>query len=171
MKPCSTCKQIFTLDNFHNSKKTKDGKTSRCKRCAIQAAADWAKEHPELIRERCRVYANLHSDKRRERFNKWKLDNPEHFKFLCRTSAHIRRARIRQAPGNPPAYPEWIQLVNSYGNKCLCCGATNICLTVDHVVPIVKGGSIGIENLQPLCPTCNYRKKDKTIDYRGGLSA
>lgn len=32
---------------------------------------------------------------------------------------------------------------------------------VDHVVPLVKGGSNGPDNLVIACSTCNLRKNDK----------
>ena len=37
-------------------------------------------------------------------------------------------------------------------------------LTVDHVVPISKGGSNDISNIQPLCCNCNSKKNAKQID-------
>lgn len=49
--------------------------------------------------------------------------------------------------------------------KCLCCGATkDLCL--DHVIPLVKGGSNTEDNIQILCRKCNSKKHDKIIDYR-----
>jgi 5-methylcytosine-specific restriction endonuclease McrA len=38
----------------------------------------------------------------------------------------------------------------------LCCGEAKP-LTVDHVVPVSKGGSNDISNIQPLCLECNDR--------------
>lgn len=48
---------------------------------------------------------------------------------------------------------------------CLKCNTTKK-LTIDHIVPICKGGSNEINNLQTLCLKCNSDKDDKIIDYR-----
>ena len=52
--------------------------------------------------------------------------------------------------------------------RCLCCGAKNN-LTIDHIVPISKGGKTAPENLQTLCRSCNSSKQQKEIDYTKGM--
>jgi 5-methylcytosine-specific restriction endonuclease McrA len=39
-------------------------------------------------------------------------------------------------------------------------------LTEDHVVPLSLGGSNDIDNIQPLCKSCNSSKRGRHIDYR-----
>jgi hypothetical protein len=41
--------------------------------------------------------------------------------------------------------------------RCKCCG-THENLSIDHIIPQVKGGTNEIDNLQTLCKTCNTRK-------------
>lgn len=52
-----------------------------------------------------------------------------------------------------------------YGYACLSCGATEN-MTIDHVIPISKGGINDISNYQPLCFSCNSKKGIKKTDYR-----
>ena len=49
---------------------------------------------------------------------------------------------------------------------CLRCGAKDVLLTPDHVVPLSLGGSNLISNMQPLCGRCNSWKNVKVVDYR-----
>lgn len=51
------------------------------------------------------------------------------------------------------------------GNKCLCCGRTDK-LERDRIVPRMLDGNYAIDNIQPLCRSCNARKQTKIIDYR-----
>lgn len=63
---------------------------------------------------------------------------------------------------------EWKALKQRYANCCLACRKTEPAITLepDHVVPLSRGGAGTIDNIQPLCRSCNARKHARTIDYR-----
>ncbi len=44
--------------------------------------------------------------------------------------------------------------------RCRICAKTGVELEVDHIVPIARGGSDEMENLQTLCVPCNRGKRD-----------
>lgn len=47
-------------------------------------------------------------------------------------------------------------------SNCSICGCKEKSkLQIDHIIPVSKGGSDGLDNLQVLCYKCNYKKKDK----------
>ncbi len=60
---------------------------------------------------------------------------------------------------------EWWRLMGYYGRACVQCGSRER-IHKDHIVPVSRGGSNGLENLQPLCASCNLTKHDRTADHR-----
>ena len=46
--------------------------------------------------------------------------------------------------------------------RCINCG-THKSLSIDHIVPVSKGGGNEIKNLQTLCTTCNSSKGNKSM--------
>lgn len=62
-----------------------------------------------------------------------------------------------------PEVKEWV--FGKYGKRCLCCGATDN-ISIDHIKPISKGGTNELNNLQPLCKSCNSSKSTRMVDYR-----
>jgi 5-methylcytosine-specific restriction endonuclease McrA len=66
---------------------------------------------------------------------------------------------------------EWDALCLEFGFRCLRCGwraggyLGNYELDKDHIVPISLGGSDGIWNLQPLCPSCNRSKGEECKNW------
>jgi hypothetical protein len=141
--------------------------------------------HRDQERERSRkwYYANL--DKDRERTRKWRADHPDQNREYNRkwSAAHPdkvvanRKAQHAKRRGNGGSYTakQWLQLKKTYG-RCVGCGLSEAAiialgrtLAADHVLPIAKGGSSNIENIQPLCHGrggCNNKKAARHIDYR-----
>ena len=54
---------------------------------------------------------------------------------------------------------QWTKIQKKQGNKCILCGKTE--LTVDHIIPISKGGQHTVNNIQGLCRSCNARKGNR----------
>lgn len=60
---------------------------------------------------------------------------------------------------------EWTAMVDIFDSKCVRCDESGE-IVKDHIVPIYKGGSDSISNLQPLCRRCNSSKGPETADFR-----
>jgi 5-methylcytosine-specific restriction endonuclease McrA len=76
-----------------------------------------------------------------------------------------RRAMLAQNGGSH-TWTEWERLVVLCKSQCCKCGlaGTADSLTRDHVIPISKGGSDSILNIQPLCWPCNNSKNAHNSD-------
>jgi hypothetical protein len=81
-----------------------------------------------------------------------------------------RRAR-KMITGGSHTLNEWQNLRAKYNFTCPSCNKPEPFnqkykyLTEDHITPISKGGSDNIENIQPLCLSCNDIKNVKIIKY------
>lgn len=138
----------------------------------------WRKKNPDRANERSRKWKKSHPDKVHEAWQSWYQSNAEKVKEYGRRRrlanpeklqeyAHNRRSREKNCGGVITA-KEWRALKEKYNHTCLCCGQREpeIKLTLDHVIPLFKGGPNKIENSQPLCKPCNSSKGTRIIDYR-----
>jgi 5-methylcytosine-specific restriction endonuclease McrA len=137
---------------------------------AADASRKYRQRHPEARREYGKKYFAEH----KERFREWQRRryqrSPDKF------AEYRHRWRAGQSDGRPTAL-QWAALLNDCGRRCLACGmhASEIkafypnrrkMLELDHIIPVAMGGKTGMDNIQPLCPSCNNSKRKKAIDYR-----
>jgi hypothetical protein len=163
---------------------------------------EYVKKHKVHLDEYHAAYRKAHREENLEYLQEWKEDNPDYDrdwqhnnrdkksatqrKWVQRNLSKVkaqsakRVARIAKSGGSFTAL-EWDTLKHKYHNKCLGCGLSETqikslkrTLVPDHVVPVSKGGTSCISNIQPLCHCyrrgsrggCNNRKRDTMIDYR-----
>lgn len=156
-KQCSLCKEIKPFSEFSPRKRkdTKDGIASRCKLCNKKLSRKSYSSNPEIYRQYTREY------RKRTGYKPLYKPSPR------RVAAHNHRARKLGVVGilHPQ---EWEDLKKKYSYTCLACKKQEpeINLVFDHIIPLSKGGTNTIDNVQPLCFSCNAKKHTKIIDYR-----
>ena len=76
--------------------------------------------------------------------------------------SHLKSRRYAREKGCEGSHTlhEWEELKTLFNNKCAICDEVKK-LTKDHIIPLSKGGSDFIENIQPLCKSCNSKKHNK----------
>jgi 5-methylcytosine-specific restriction endonuclease McrA len=179
MKPCTSCGREFSEDNFYAVKRKGvfERFMSICKECAKAKQKRYREANPEKARDSKNRSVAKRKDYYLKKAYEWRDANRERYlenqrrytrevrvydKNKCLQWVHKRRDRMRGVV-NPA---EWRALVEQYDGKCLCCGRDDLKMTMDHVIPIIKGGPHLISNIQPLCMPCNRRKGQQVVDYR-----
>ncbi|WP_350449925.1 RNA-guided endonuclease IscB [Aminobacterium mobile] len=85
------------------------------------------------------------------KFDTQKMLNPE-----------ISRKEYQQ--GELAGYEVREYLLEKWGRKCAYCGAENVPLQVEHIVPRVRGGSNKVSRLTLACQECNQSKGARSIE-------
>ncbi len=75
-----------------------------------------------------------------------------------RVAVHNARGRRR---GSLTA-AQWAALIDAYDHRCAYCAAAPKVLTIEHVVPVSRGGLTELGNVVPSCGPCNRLKRSKT---------
>lgn len=179
-KICSVCGQWESLDCYASATWLSDGLHSQCNKCRNRIVKERRDNNLERGRQVGRESYYRNKDARLVNVKEYRLANLEKVREHDRERnkiryelypeqraeySHARRARLRDAEGEFTA-KEWKALCKKFNHTCLCCGKKCKKLSPDHVIPLSRGGSNSIDNIQPLCLTCNLSKATKTIDYR-----
>ncbi len=139
-KICYSCKRLKTGDEFHVSKTRRDGLNSRCKTCTITSG---------------KVNHAKDPSKKAASSRAWMRANPEK-----RAAIYARRKHLeRTAPGGPysPYREDYKPRVAAYAGLCAYCRKVPYA-TLEHAVPLTRGGTNFPDNIYPACRPCNGQK-------------
>lgn len=123
--------------------------------------------------EKRKLYLIKYNEENREKINayqrEWARNNPE--KVKAKAAKHLklhpemnaaksqkRRARERNCK---TFFVTKKELTRLYNQPCNFCGSKED-PTLDHCIPLIRGGDHSIGNLQTLCRPCNSGKRHKT---------
>jgi 5-methylcytosine-specific restriction endonuclease McrA len=112
----------------------------------------------DKILKHCRKYYQDNIDERHIYNHQHWLNNPAVFR-----EGAIRHRALKYNAEGTFTMVEFEAKCLLYGNTCVYCGNVEP-LTADHVIPLSKGGSNNIDNILPVCKSCNSSKKDKTFE-------
>lgn len=187
MKICPKCKINKPLDGFAKSSKRKDGLQYKCRECHakeyiqkidhikirqkawyqanIEALSKkwraYGIENREKINQKSRAWYAANKDRVSENGRAWRSANREARAASCRN----RRRMKYSADGKHTAF----EVLSIFEHQRGLCAACNCKLLksgrerfhVDHITPLLRGGSNDKYNLQCLCPFCNLSKGAK----------
>lgn len=139
---------------------SQEEKEAILKSCEDQYKLEIIKE--EKRKQSRKKYYLKTKDKKKEYSKKYKENNKEKYNLYQKS-----RNNKKRSTGGSFTPKEWSELKNKYSNTCLCClkQEPEIKLTADHIIPVSKGGTSYIQNIQPLCGSCNSKKSTSIINY------
>lgn len=122
----------------------------------------WRKEHPENVKRYKQNYYLANREKELEKDKQWRIDNPKKWRICHRASTRAYKIRKKNASGSLKKH-DWAILLEIYNWTCPMCWKKEpeIHLSVDHKIPLSKGGTNYLDNIQPLCLNCNAKKGSK----------
>ncbi len=143
---------------------------------------DWAKNNKEKTKQYTKKWRENNPEKVYLMTKRWRENNRDKRNIVARryngtprgrqnkiNATHRRRMLLKDIIIlGTHTFLEWEKLRRDWNFICLGCGVQEpaVKLVQDHIIPLSRGGSDVIDNIQPLCHSCNSIKRDKIIDYR-----
>ena len=132
---------------------------SRNRESEARRASEYNKKNQHVARNSMRRYRERNPDRARRNFKEWRAANKDRVALYD----HNKKVKRRAAIGvDKVTLAEWREIKEKHQPRCAYCGEKRP-LTMDHVVPLSKGGRHIAENIAPACKLCNSRKTNMSV--------
>lgn len=146
-KVCTNCLEWLPLEKFCAHATCAGGRRNICSTCEGRQAY---KSNPKQRIAAVRKYQEAHPEK-----------------HLEHKRAANRRRHGKKMEGRGVSVEEYRAIMAVFGGLCVYCADS--AETMDHVIPLSRGGKHESENLVPACKKCNFEKHNKTPSQWLGL--
>jgi 5-methylcytosine-specific restriction endonuclease McrA len=137
-----------------------------------EAAREWQRANKEHVAAKRSEWYQANVDRRRLTNKVWRQENLEQTKIVkkvwlsankLRTRVYTENRRVRKLANGGSHTPEQIEeLYTKQHERCVGCNKSiRKHYEIDHIIPITRGGSNDISNIQLLCLPCNRGKHNK----------
>ncbi|GAA4439432.1 HNH endonuclease [Phytohabitans houttuyneae] len=123
---------------------------------ARERSREWRRANPERATASVRAWYATNRERVREYRRRYRASNRD----VVRAANSRRKALHKNAPVNDLTARQWREIKAVYRFRCAYC-RRRLPLTIDHVVPLSKGGPHTASNVVPACQRCNSRKGDR----------
>lgn len=182
LKVCARCNLAKAVDLFGKDKSKKDGKLIYCKQChkarmdavrEIKRARD-REEYKKYREERLakvKAYNSTHKEEKKQYdqvYGPGYRKKTQQIRNIRTMNYRARRLKLTDPPGWRITAEWWDGQLLSYEGRCAYQHCTSEKkLTIEHVMPMARGGRHSADNIVPACTACNYSKRDRTIEEMG----
>ena len=90
---CAKCLKTLSIELFHKSSRSKDGRCSYCKSCAKQSVNEWKKDNPIKRAVNQRLYYERHRNEIKAKQKANAMNNPD--KFKAQRKIYAKRNRLK----------------------------------------------------------------------------
>lgn len=145
-------------------KRNRNNNDTEYRQSAIERAKRFREEHPEQFKARRDAWYKANRERLLPKNRLWKKRNPARYTELNKVHHAKRKARIRNAEGSHTAADIRI-LYDEQEGRCAYCGITlHGIFHLDHIEPLIRGGSNSPDNLACACAACNLSKGEKLLE-------
>lgn len=156
---CRSCYNKWHYANNREMHSVKNKKWTReNKEYNVLRNKEWVRDNKKRRSQYIKKRYWKNKKELREQEREWR--NTSRGRLARAANEARRRARIRS--NSTPSQDINVEYIQKTIGCCSYCGSTEN-LSIEHIVPVAKGGDNSLANLTMACMTCNCSKQDKDL--------